>query len=237
MIEIFISYRRSDSQKQALAIYNALCTLYNPKSIYLDKKNNKMGDKWEIMIDKHLKTSIVMIALIGPIWLDEIKNRVKNKAKDMVRTEIGQALTRENINIFPVLIGSARMPNENELPDDLKSLCGYHAETIIPKNDWDEAVTSFLSKFHERYKGMIQSRRLNKDQTEILVHITTKYPNSEASEPMVYQHFSRCDFSMEKIAGIIKYLETFGFITKPSPKVLKLTKAGMKYLKTYNLIE
>jgi hypothetical protein len=71
--------------------------------------------------------------LIGRQWLGERSDggaRRLDNPKDIVRLEIGTALTR-GLAIIPLLIEGARLPKlEDNLPDELRSLSYQQASTI-----------------------------------------------------------------------------------------------------------
>src|SRR4051794_7127624 len=65
-------------------------------------------------------------ALIGPAWVDirdENGNRRLLDPNDFVRREIAMALSRsDDVRVVPVLVGGARLPDAEELPEDLRAL-------------------------------------------------------------------------------------------------------------------
>ncbi len=86
---------------------------------------------------KHLDEAVsqcdILLAVIGEDWLEvrfdegprQGQRRLDDPA-DYVRIEIVSALAR-GIPVIPVLVGRARMPSEQELPDNLKDLAYRHA--------------------------------------------------------------------------------------------------------------
>jgi hypothetical protein len=66
----------------------------------------------------------VLLAIIGPGWLesrDEDGRRHLDNERDFVRIEIAAALKRD-IPVIPILIDGTRVPNADQLSDDLKPL-------------------------------------------------------------------------------------------------------------------
>ena len=75
-------------------------------------------------IEEAVGTADVLIAVIGKKWTSITGpggNRRLDDPNDFLRLEIATALKR-NIRVIPVLVGDAKMPSTNELPDDLTSL-------------------------------------------------------------------------------------------------------------------
>jgi hypothetical protein len=75
----------------------------------------------------------VLLALIGPNWLNatdpKTKGRRLDNPSDFVRIEIGEALPR-GIPVVPVLIDGVPLPDIDLLPDDLKELVDRQAEFV-----------------------------------------------------------------------------------------------------------
>jgi|GEM_PF-2036468 len=125
MTKIFISYRREDSQHQADRLHAALSRKMPKKNIFIDVDNIPVGVDFVRHLDQQVSQCDVLLALIGPDWL-EAKNPQTGKRrlddpKDFVRIEIASALKR-GIPVAPVLLDSAPFPPENKLPEDLKAL-------------------------------------------------------------------------------------------------------------------
>ena len=75
----------------------------------------------------------VLLALIGPGWIDasdpKTKRRHLDNPNDFVRIEIGEALTR-GIPVVPVLLDGTAMPDVDWLPGDLKELVDRQTEFV-----------------------------------------------------------------------------------------------------------
>ncbi len=125
MPKIFISYRRDDSQHQADRLHSALSRKIPKRDIFIDVDNIPVGINFVQHLDQQVAQCDVLLALIGPDWL-EAKNpqtgqRRLDDPKDFVRIEIASALKR-GIPVAPILLDGAALPPEHSLPDDLKPL-------------------------------------------------------------------------------------------------------------------
>jgi hypothetical protein len=84
------------------------------------------------VINETVGQSDVVLALIGPSWLDardaEGRRRLDDPS-DYVRLEVATALARQ-IRVVPILVGGAAMPPATALPPDLAGLAGKHAFAI-----------------------------------------------------------------------------------------------------------
>ncbi len=122
--KIFISYRRAEAEGLAGRIYDRLQEHFGKDKIFMDVDNVPPGEDFTHIMQRMLDECDVLLALIGPRWLDaadEDGNRRLENSDDFVRTEIATALKR-GIRVIPVLLEGASMPHSRDLLDDLKPL-------------------------------------------------------------------------------------------------------------------
>jgi hypothetical protein len=123
MSGIFINYRRDDVPDAAGRLADRLASNCSPRKIFMDVDAIKPGLDFE-QLDARVLKSVVVLAIIGPNWLNAGDGRGQRKLdvpRDYVRLELASALKRK-IPVIPVLVNGAAMPLEHELPEDLKSL-------------------------------------------------------------------------------------------------------------------
>jgi hypothetical protein len=122
--KIFISYRRSDSTKDARAVYERLRREFGEQRVFIDFEGIAPGEDFVELLERNLDGCEVLVALIGPGWADartEQGDRRLHDAEDFVRIELRAALTR-GIKVFPVLVDGAIPPRADQLPSDLQPL-------------------------------------------------------------------------------------------------------------------
>jgi len=77
-----------------------------------------------------------MLTIIGPHWVkarDSAGKRRLDDPEDWVRMEVATALTKE-VRVIPVLVGGAKLPKAEDLPDDLKPLVKRQAAVVGTNN-------------------------------------------------------------------------------------------------------
>lgn len=129
---IFISYRRQDTIATAGRLYDRLVRAFGRKTIFMDVDQIPVGVDFVKHIESELEKCKVLLALIGPDWLqlqDGAGTRRLLDPHDLVANEIGTAL-RRGINVIPVLIDGALMPTLGDLPDPLKPLVRRNAAEL-----------------------------------------------------------------------------------------------------------
>ena len=77
-----------------------------------------VGRDFRRAIDESVASCGVLLALIGPAWLDERNENGERRLDDpgdFVRVETASALKRD-IPVIPVLVRGAKMPRRDQLP-------------------------------------------------------------------------------------------------------------------------
>jgi hypothetical protein len=126
---IFISYRRHDTEGESGRLFDDLVREFGGRSVFMDVATIGVGRDFRKAIDDSLTASGVLLAMIGPNWLDaqrESGGRRLDDPNDFVRIETATAL-RRGIPVIPVLVRSARMPQADRLPTDLADLAYRNA--------------------------------------------------------------------------------------------------------------
>ena len=156
MSGIFISYRRDDSEGQAGRLFEGLKALFEQDRVFIDVDGIKPGRDFRSIIDEHVSSCDVLLALIGRNWLhalDKDGRRRLDTSEDFVRLAIAAAL-RRNIAVIPVLVQGAAMPGREELPPDLQDLAWRHAAELRHTR-WD-ADFQELAGTLQRHFGYIE---------------------------------------------------------------------------------
>ena len=95
----------------------------------MDVDKLKAGQRFDQELANALDQCDVLLAIIGPRWLDILGERQTANARDYVRDEIAAALERDAI-VIPVLVEDARLPMAASLPPELRKLLLYQAHQI-----------------------------------------------------------------------------------------------------------
>jgi len=153
MRAIFISYRRDDSEGQAGRLYDDLSRTFGDSSVFMDVTAIEPGLDFRKVIDHNVASCGVLLAVIGPGWLDakdESGQRRLDNPMDFVRLETASALKRD-IPVVPVLVRGARMPRADQLPPDLGELA-YRNGLELTHARWDSDVEVLVKALHRHIK-------------------------------------------------------------------------------------
>ena len=144
---IFLCYRRADSATIVGRIYDRLEKEFGRKNIFKDVDNIPFGVDFVEHLDREVEKCDVLFAVIGKRWL---RSRPRGAAllddpNDFVRIEIASAL-RRTIPVVPILVDGARMPLENQLPEEIKALARRHGTDVRHDPDFHADMTRLLSR-------------------------------------------------------------------------------------------
>lgn len=120
---LFISYRRSDAERTARALCEALRARFGAERVFFDTSDIPFGEDFQRLVRERIDASDVVIAVIGPRWLrvTNDKGRRLAQADDPVRFELVTAL-QSNKRIVPLRVDGAGAPAADELPEPLRQL-------------------------------------------------------------------------------------------------------------------
>ena len=166
--KIFINYRREDSRADAGRLYDRLHDLY-PTKVFRDVGSLEPGIEWRDAINKVLADSDACMVVIGKNWLTVTDTQGKRRLddpRDTVRQELQTALT-SGMRVFPILVGGARMPSEEELPEGLQALARRNA-IELSEQDWSEDFDKLVGALERALGWSGRPRRKTGSKTALL---------------------------------------------------------------------
>ncbi|MGH8563978.1 MAG: toll/interleukin-1 receptor domain-containing protein [Gammaproteobacteria bacterium] len=137
-MEIFVSYRRSDSAGATGRLTDRLRQRFGEGQVFRDLDGIEAGADFARAILDAIRASSVLLLIIGRSWTDSRHpdgRRRLDDSEDYVRREIEAALEAQ-IPVIPVLVEGAAMPSARELCPALAALALRHAHELTDKR-WD----------------------------------------------------------------------------------------------------
>jgi len=124
MAGVFISYRRDDAAADAGRLFDDLARRCRRDHVFMDLEIPS-GSRFPDVLSNKLEVCDVVLAIIGPHWLDatdpDSGARRLDDGNDFVRMEIAVALERKK-TVIPVILPGARIPRPDELPEAIREL-------------------------------------------------------------------------------------------------------------------
>lgn len=148
MHEIFISYRRSDTEAVVERLYERLIRHFGEDHIFRDKQSIEAGADFPDVLSEALQQCKVMLVMIGSQWLkaqDDYGRRRLDDANDWVRREVEVGLTDDRIRVIPILVDNMPMPPTDALPDSLQSLSRKNALVLRHDPDFSTDVDRIVT--------------------------------------------------------------------------------------------
>jgi CHASE2 domain-containing sensor protein len=149
---LFISYRRADARSVAGRLFDWTLAEFGKGRVFLDSAEIPFGDDFRRVVAEQIARCDVVLAVIGPGWLDAADERGRRleQADDPVRHELlcARAAGRR---IVPVLVGGALPPREAELPEELRWLAPLNMAPLRDDSfatDFDALIDELLG--HQR---------------------------------------------------------------------------------------
>jgi hypothetical protein len=121
---VFVNYRTRDGEWAARLAAQELSVQLGPDQVFFASKAIPPGADFVRDIEQRLAGSDILLAIIGPQWLqatDRSGKRKLDNPEDWVRREIRAAFTHE-VRVIPVLLDGVAPPAPGDLPDDIAAL-------------------------------------------------------------------------------------------------------------------
>jgi hypothetical protein len=130
-MNVFISYRRSDTQDLAGRVADRLRGVPQIRRVFIDVDEIAPGADFAATIEAALADCSVCLLLIGPQWRGAGPGGAARifEPNDFVRQEAAAAL-KGSRKVLPVLANGATMPAADELPEDLRGLPAINAVSL-----------------------------------------------------------------------------------------------------------
>jgi pterin-4a-carbinolamine dehydratase len=148
MRNVFINYRRLDSEADAGRLMDCLRQKLSGAAVFLDTSSLEVGTEWPASIRESLARASDVIVLIGPDWLragsDEFGRRRIDFPDDWVRREIEEGFAQRK-TVLPVLLHQAKMPPPEVLPTSIQRLSSLQAIEIRGEY-WEHDVKLLITR-------------------------------------------------------------------------------------------
>jgi hypothetical protein len=133
---LFISYRRRLDAPNARLLKDELTRAFGEGAVFRDVDDIEPGQAFPETIREAVEACDAFLLLVGPGWVESIARL--HDPEDFVRRETAAALAR-GVPFIPILLGGARMPKADDLPEEIRGLAFRHAIELTDER-WDYDV-------------------------------------------------------------------------------------------------
>jgi hypothetical protein len=130
--KLFISYRRDETPVSAAWLYEVLVERFGEPNVFMDLKF-KPGENFVERTSEVVGACHILLVVMGPHWATPDGGNGAGSIKDpddFVRLETEIAMERNDVSVLPVLVGGAKMPHRDELPDKIRGLTDIQAKQL-----------------------------------------------------------------------------------------------------------
>ena len=152
MAEIFLSYRRQDSQSATGRLADRLEEHFGAERVFRDHESIIAGEDFAEAIRRAIEASTVVLVVIGPRWAAAATAsgaRRLDDPGDYVRLEIELALAAD-VTIVPLLVEDAVMPAATALPASLAPFARCQA-LELSETRWRYDVDRLIEALEQRF--------------------------------------------------------------------------------------
>lgn len=130
--KLFISYRRDETPVSAAWLYEVLVERFGEPNVFMDLKF-KPGENFVKRTSEVVGACHILLVVMGAHWATPEGGDGPASIKDpddFVRLETEIAMERNDVSVLPVLVGGAKMPHPDELPDKIRGLTDIQAKQL-----------------------------------------------------------------------------------------------------------
>ncbi len=95
----------------------------------MDVAGLKVGAEYPKQIEDALQKSRVLLVIIGPNWMELLREKQSDGERDFVIEEISRALVQSTI-IIPVLVEGASLPDSKLLPENIRGVVDWQKHVL-----------------------------------------------------------------------------------------------------------
>jgi len=223
--QIFICYRRDDSDGITGRIYDRLVRKYGKKAIFKDVDSVPLGVNFKTYIGSIIDQCKVVLVIIGERWIEIVDEKGIPRIQapdDYVRTEIETALRQKKI-VIPLTIHKGKMPREIDVPVSIKELIYQNGINIGYDPRFNSDIDSLIRKLEKIFEtqpmiegnvkssGKDKSNKLAKEDS--LREYISEAPKAPDTFPAVNpkeQHIAGNSFRVQITIAVIGLLGALG---------------------------
>lgn len=146
MSGVFLNYRNQNSALAARMLVAELTAHFGTDRVFLDNAVIEAGQNFDKVITERLRDCTVLLAVIGPGWLEAKSPSTGGTVfddGDWVRREIASALRKKGMTVIPIYLDGARSPQKHELPRSLVGLASLHG-LPLRRNDLETDLARII---------------------------------------------------------------------------------------------
>lgn len=150
-LKIFINYRRADRPELVKKIRDELALRYDDENVFMDLDIPNFS-RFIDHLEEKVKEADVLLAFIGPKWLELLNDRADSDEEDILVKEIEQALRQEHTMVATICIGGANRPSRANLPVGIQNMLDFQIPQFFVGGDFLEDVRQVTADIEREFE-------------------------------------------------------------------------------------
>jgi hypothetical protein len=212
MPTVFLSYRRNDTGGEVGRLSDSLKQKIGGKFVFRDVADIPAGAAFDAVLDKELADAKLVLVLIGPAWLGELKQRLEQAGIDYVRLEVAAALSKGK-RVIPLLLRGTPLPPAEALPQDLAPLAKRQAMALHDES-WSSDVDRLIDAIGRPYRWNLLAVRAVVASLAIVVAVWALVPQFAVERVSDYNFLRWLVLSLVGIYGLMELVIGYLYFRK-----------------------
>lgn len=206
--KIFVNYRRVDNPDFVERIRDWFISRYGRDNVFMDFDNMPPFTRFADFIREKVRECDVLVAIIGPRWMDLMRERMADGSEDFVRIEIGLALEEGKL-VAPICIKGASIPPADDLPHDIRNLLDYNAAFL-------DSGRNFLDNV-ERIMDAVENELLRREDQSNFAEEIVDAPGFNLVDEIELLHEAMDNQQWTVALELLKRIRKSGYVPKFYP--------------------
>lgn len=147
---VFISYRRSDHPQFAHRIRDRFVEQYQAANVFMDFYSIPLFSDFAQVIEAKIVSSNVVVAIIGPHWLEILNKKLEDEEPDYLLAELELAV-RQGKLVVSICIEGASVPNTGDLPSSIRPIFSRQVASLAADRHFDRDIKEIVQRIEEEY--------------------------------------------------------------------------------------
>jgi formylglycine-generating enzyme required for sulfatase activity len=209
-LKLFVNYRRADHPEFVETIRTWFLHRYGRENVFMDFDSIPEFARFEDFIRETVRECDALVAIIGPRWIELIREREASGKPDYVRAELEEALQHGKV-IAPICIRGADPPPLDQVPESLHPVFDRQFARLRDGKDILDYIEGIMDNLEAELTRQGKQRQVENPPTP--------EEQAEAAEPVG-------DFNIHET--LEKYFEAFhsGNLTGALIAITRMRESG-----------
>ncbi len=157
--KLFVNYRRADHPDFVEHMRAWFIQRYGRDNVFMDFDSIPEFKDFESFIKAKVRESSALVMVIGPQWLELLRQRKRDGQKDYVLVELKEAI-QHGVTIAPICIQGASVPDKGDIPAWLRPVWGLNFAELRSGRDIIDNIEHLMDLIEEAVQEQAQVRAI-----------------------------------------------------------------------------